>query len=182
MKTDLASFNNDWYTPGGSIKRGLWYCFNAAFLLNPMNPFSSLKKFVLRLFGAKIGKGVVIKQRVNIKYPWFLKIGDNTWIGEDVWIDNLTHVSIGSNCCLSQGALILSGNHNYKKKSFDLMVGKIVLEEGVWVGAKAIVTAGVTCESHSVLSAGSVTSKNLSAYQIYRGNPAIKVLERKIQD
>ncbi len=181
MKTELASFNNDWYKPGSKVKRAIWYCFNATFLLNPMNPFSGLKKFVLRLFGAKIGKGVVLKQRINVKYPWFLEIGDHSWIGEDVWIDNLTHVKIGSNCCVSQGALLLCGNHNYKKSTFDLMVGEIIMEEGSWVGAKAIVTGGVTCASHSILSAGSVTSKNLDAYQIYRGNPAIKVIERKIE-
>lgn len=181
MKTDLSKFNNDWYQPGSRFKRAVWYCFNAAFLLNPMNPFSGLKKFVLRIFGAQIGSKVVIKQRVNVKYPWFLKIGDNSWIGEDVWIDNLAQVDIGANCCVSQGALLLCGNHNYKKEAFDLMVGEIILEEGVWIGAKAIVTGGVRCESHSLLAAGSVTSKNLIAYTIYRGNPAIKVIDRKIE-
>ena len=182
MKTDLSSFNNDWYNPGGKIKRAIWYGFNAVFLLNPMNPFSGLKKFVLRLFGAKIGKGVVLKQRINVKYPWLLEIGNHSWIGEDVWIDNLAKVTIGSNCCVSQGALLLCGNHNYKKSSFDLMVGEIDLEDGVWIGAKGIVTGGVKCESHSILSAGSVTSKNLLSYKIYRGNPAIKVIERKIEE
>ena len=181
MKTDLSKFNNDWYKPGSKIKRAIWYCFNAGFLLNPMNPFSGLKKLVLRMFGAKIGSNVVFKQRVNVKYPWFLSVGDNTWIGEDVWIDNLAQVDIGANCCVSQGALLLCGNHNYKKEAFDLMVGKIVLEDGVWIGAKAIVTGGVTCESHAILTAGSVTSKNIAAYSIYRGNPAVKVIDRKIE-
>lgn len=151
------------------------------FLLNPYNPFGGLKKLVLRMFGAKIGKGVVIKQRVNIKYPWKLKIGDHSWIGEDVWIDNLGEVKIGNNCCLSQGALLLCGNHNYKKSTFDLMVGNITLEDGVWIGAKCLVTGGVYCHSHALLAAGSVTHKNLEAYHIYQGNPAIKVRERIIE-
>ena len=112
-QTDLSKYNNDWYQPGaGKIKIALWYMTNALFLINPLNPFSSLKVFFLRLFGARIGKGVVIKQSVNIKYPWRLSIGDYTWIGERVWIDNLANVSIGKNCCLSQGAMLLCGNHN----------------------------------------------------------------------
>jgi putative colanic acid biosynthesis acetyltransferase WcaF len=181
MKTDLSKFNNDWYKPGSKLKRAFWYLFNVSFLLNPMNPFSGLKKLVLRMFGAKIGKGVVLKQRINVKYPWKLEIGDNSWIGEDVWIDNLDMVKIGANCCVSQGALLLCGNHNFKKEAFDLMIGEIILEDGAWVGAKGIVTAGVTCGSHSILAAGSVTSKNLAPYWIYRGNPAVKTIERKIE-
>lgn len=180
MKTDLSTFDNSWYKPGSKVKRALWYLFNNAFLLNPYNPFSGLKKFVLKLFGAKIGKGVVIKQRVNIKYPWKLEVGDNTWIGEDVWIDNLGDVKIGANCCLSQGAFLLCGNHNYKKSTFDLIVGKITLEDGVWIGAKAIVTGGVYCHSHALLTVGSVASKNLEAYKVYQGNPAVAIRDREI--
>jgi putative colanic acid biosynthesis acetyltransferase WcaF len=134
------------------------------------------------MFGAKIGKGVVIKQRVNIKYPWKLAIGDNTWIGEGVWIDNLGDVKIGANCCISQGALLLCGNHDYKKASFDLMVGEIVLEDGVWIGAQSIVTGGVKCHSHSILMSGSITSADLESYKIYRGNPAEFVRERIMEN
>lgn len=182
MPTDLSSFNNDWYKPGSAVKRGLWYVFNVTFLLNPMNPFSGLKKMVLRMFGAKIGGGVVIKPRVNIKYPWKLEVGDHVWIGEDVWIDNLGIVKIGSNSCISQGALLLCGNHDYKKSTFDLMVGDITLEDGVWIGAKSIVAGGVTCKSHSILTAGSVTSRDLEAFKIYKGNPAEVVRDRKMEE
>ena len=181
MKTDLAQYDNSWYKPGNPIKRVLWYFFNIFFLQNPFNPFSGLKKMVLRIFGAKIGKGVVIKPSVNIKYPWKLKIGDYVWIGESVWIDNLGKVEIGSNACISQGALLLCGNHNYKKQKFDLIVGDIKLEDGVWIGAKAIVTARIVCHSHAILTAGSVATSNLNAYGIYQGNPAVLVRERKSQ-
>ena len=181
-KVDLSTYNNDWYKPGSKVKRIFWYGFNICFLMNRYNPFSSLKRLVLRMFGAKIGRGVVIKPAVNIKYPWKLEIGDHTWIGEGVWIDNLGDVKIGANCCISQGALLLCGNHNYKKATFDLVVGDITLEDGVWIGAKSIVTGGVTCRSHAVLAAGSITSKNLDAFWIYRGNPAEKKIERKLAD
>jgi putative colanic acid biosynthesis acetyltransferase WcaF len=107
-------------------------------------------------------------------------VGDFTWIGEKVWIDNLAEVKIGSHCCLSQGAFLLTGNHNYKKSSFDLIIGSITLEDGAWVGAKSTVCPGVIMHSHSLLTVGSIATKSLEAYGIYSGNPATKVKERTI--
>jgi len=132
------------------------------------------------MFGAKIGANVIIKPNVNIKYPWFLKIGSNTWIGEGVWIDCLTIVEIGDNVCLSQGAFILSGNHDYGKTTFDLIVKPIRIENGSWIGAKAIVTQGVNVGSHAVLTAGSIATRSMDSYSIYQGNPAKKVKKRDI--
>lgn len=180
-KTDLSKFDNSWYKPGANIfKRTLWYFTNVLFFQNSYNPISSLKVFLLRLFGAKIGKNVVIKPSVNIKYPWKLSVGNNVWIGEKVWIDNLANVIIENNVSISQGAMLLCGNHNYKKTTFDLITGEIKLEEGVWIGAKSIVTPGIVCKSHSILSVNSVATKDLEAYTIYQGNPAIEVRKRKI--
>jgi putative colanic acid biosynthesis acetyltransferase WcaF len=181
-KTDLSSFNNGWYNPGASrFKILLWGIVKPVFFLNYLNPISGLKVALLRMFGAKIGRGVVIKQGVNIKNPWLLVVGDHVWIGERVWIENLAMVSIGNHACLSQGAMIMTGNHNYKKTTFDLMVQPVVLEEGVWIGAQATVCPGVTCASHSVLSMKSVTSSNLDPFTIYAGNPAAKVRERIVE-
>jgi len=181
-KTDLSKFDNSWYKPGANtIKKTLWYFTNVLFFLNPWNPISSLKVFLLRLFGAKIGKGVVIKPSVNVKYPWRLKIGNYVWVGEKVWIDNLANVKIEDNVNISQGAMLLCGNHNYKKTNFDLIIGEIKLEEGVWIGAFSIVAPGVTCKSHSILSVNSVATKDLEEYTIYQGNPAIEVRKREIK-
>ncbi len=181
-ETDLSTYDNSWYSPqAGSIKRLLWYCINALFFINPLNPVSSVKVVLLRMFGAKVGRGVTIKPTVNIKYPWLLEIGDHVWIGEKVWIDNLTKIYIGNNVCLSQGAMLLTGNHNYKKRTFDLMVGSIILEDGVWVGAQAVVCPGVVCRTHSVLAVGSVAVKNLESYGIYQGNPAQWMRGRSVE-
>src|SRR6516225_2077925 len=173
-------YNNDWFKReiGASrFKQFIWYFTNVLFFINPLNPGSGIKKALLRLFGAKIGKGVVLKPSINIKYPWKLSIGDFSWIGEKVWIDNLGQVDIGKNVCISQGAMLLTGNHDYKKQGFDLMVGKILLEDGVWIGAESLVCPGVVCATHAVLAAKSVATQNLSAYQIYQGNPAHIVKE-----
>lgn len=175
MQTDLSKFSNSWYKPGaGHLKRTLWYYVNAWIFNSYWLPVSGLKCRLLRLFGAKVGKGVNIKPKVNIKYPWKLDIGNYVWIGEKVWIDNLDKVTICDNVCLSQEAFLLCGNHNFKTETFDLITGPIFLEDGVWIGAKSIVCPGVTCKSHAVLAVGSVATGNLEAYTIYQGNPAVK--------
>jgi putative colanic acid biosynthesis acetyltransferase WcaF len=118
---------------------------------------------------------------VNIKYPWLLKIGDHVWIGENVWLDNLCMLVIGDNVCISQGALLLTGSHDHTKSSFDFIANEITLEEGVWIGARAVVGGGVTCKSHSILGINSVAESDLQEYTIYKGNPAIPVLNRFIK-
>jgi putative colanic acid biosynthesis acetyltransferase WcaF len=179
-KVQLNQYNNDTYNPGTALKRTLWYFTNMLFF-KTLLPFpSSFKVKLLRASGAKVGNGVVIKPDVNIKYPWFLEIGDHCWIGEGVWIDNLAKVTMGSNVVLSQGAYLLTGSHDYKKETFDLMLGEIVLQDGVWIGAKATVCPGVTCKSHSVLAVSSVATGDLDAYGIYQGNPAVMKRERMI--
>jgi putative colanic acid biosynthesis acetyltransferase WcaF len=171
--SDLSSFNNAWYSPGKSAPmRLLWYFVNALVFKSSWFLLGGLKPHILRFFGAKVGEGVIIKPNVNIKYPWKLRIGSHVWIGENAWIDNLDEVNIGDHVCISQGAMLLCGSHNYKKPSFDLIIGEIVLEDGVWIGAQAIVCPGVTCKSHSVLAIKSVATSDLQAFTIYQGNPA----------
>lgn len=179
-QTDLSKYDNSWYNPGkGVVVRALWYFVNMLFFKSSWNVSSGLKVGLLRAFGAKVGKGVNIKPCVNIKYPWNLVIGDYSWLGENVWIDNLAPVEIGNNVCISQGALLLCGNHNYKKPSFDLMVGEIHIEDGAWVGAKAVVCPGVTIKTHAVLCVGSIATSNMEPYKIYQGNPAVCVKDRE---
>lgn len=180
-KNDLSKYNNTWYYPGNKVVCVLWYFVNVVFFVSHIIPLSGLKVWLLKLFGAKVGSSVVIKPGVNIKYPWKLVIGDYSWIGEDVWIDNLDQVIIGSNVCISQGAMLLCGNHNYKKTTFDLMVNEIILEEGVWIGAKSVVCPGVTCKTHAILSVGSIANIDLEPYTIYQGNPAKKIRNRVIE-
>jgi putative colanic acid biosynthesis acetyltransferase WcaF len=181
VETDLSKFNNDWYNPGNKLKIITWFLCNSIFINNYLPIPVSIKILILKIFGAKIGKNVMIKPKVNIKYPWFLEIGNNVWIGEMAWIDNFVKVLIEDNVCISQGAMLLTGNHDYKKHTFDLIPKEIHLEKGVWIGAKAIVCGGVRCKSHSVLSVNSVTSKNLEPYKIYQGNPACSIRERIIE-
>ena len=178
----LARYNNSWYYPGASaLKRSLWMIVNVIFFNNGLAVLGKLKCTLLRLFGATIGERVVIKPSVNIKYPWFLHVGNDVWIGEKVWIDNLSLVRIGNNVCISQGSFLLTGNHDYKKTGFDLIVKPISIEDGVWLGAKSIVCAGVNCKSHSVLAVASVATKDLEPFSINQGAPSEKIRLRIIK-
>lgn len=181
MNVDLSKYNNDWFDVGASKwKLGFWFLIKGIIFMNPFFPFMGIKIMLLRWFGAVIGKGVVIKTSVNIKFPWNLVVGDHVWLGERVWIENQGKVIIGNNVCLSQGATLMTGNHDYKKTTFDLIVKGITLEDGVWIGSNAIVCPGVICCSHSVLTINSVAMHTMEANWIYQGNPAQKIRERII--
>jgi len=175
-----AAYKTSIQVGAGKLKQVCWYFANIFFFKNSLNVSSGLKVFLLKLFGAKIGEGVVIKPSVNIKFPWKLQIGDHSWIGEEVWIDNLSEVLIGANVTLSQGVLILTGSHDHTKQTFDFISRPVVLQDGTWIGARAMVYGGVTCHSHSILGMNAVAEASLNAYTIYKGNPAVPVLKRII--
>jgi putative colanic acid biosynthesis acetyltransferase WcaF len=177
MQVDLSDYNNRNKAYRASIgasvfKQILWLICSVMIIRNPLIPFSGLRRLVLLAFGAKIGQSPVIKPGVIIKYPWKLVMGDFVWLGENCWIDNLAAVTIGNHCCISQGAMLCTGNHDYRSPHFDLIMKPIVLEDGVWIGARSIVGPGVYCSTQSVLTAGSVLTANMEANMIYQGNPA----------
>jgi len=177
----LDRYSNAAHRRGSLLRLAAWMAVSRLFFATPLPYPSAWKRLLLRCFGAKVGAGVVLKQRLTIKYPWNLRLGDHVWIGEGVWIDNLVHVSAGSHSCISQGAMLLCGNHNYSSPTFDLMQGEIHLEQGVWIGARAVLCPQTTCERHSVVTVGSVAHGRLEAWTIYRGNPAVPVRRRKLQ-
>jgi putative colanic acid biosynthesis acetyltransferase WcaF len=181
-KVNLSTFSPDNFDKGaGWSKQIIWYFVNALFVRASWNPFMGIKIALLKLFGAKIGKGFTIKNNITVKFPWKLTIGNHVWLGENCWIDNLDHVTIGNNVCVSQGALILTGNHDYTMSSMPYRNAPITLEDGVWIGAKSVVCPGVICYSHSILTAGSVATKNMEMFTVYQGNPAIAIRKRVIK-
>lgn len=179
----LAAFDGSGFNKGaGFLKITLWYFVNALLVRASWNPFMGIKIALLRMFGAKIGKGLVIKNNVVIKSPWNLTVGDDCWLGEDCWIDNLDKVCIGNNVCISQGALLLTGNHDYTVSSMPYRNAAITLEDGAWIGAKAVVCPGVTVHRNAILTVGSVATKEMEENGIYQGNPAVRVRTRVLKD
>jgi putative colanic acid biosynthesis acetyltransferase WcaF len=183
VKVDLARYDNRGYHPGAGVPhRALWYLVNALFFQSWLHLGSGFKCRLLRLFGARIGRGVVIKPRVNVKYPWHLEIGDHVWIGEGTWLDSLDRIVIADNVCISQEAYLLTGSHDYTDPSFGLIVKPITIEEGAWIGARAVVCPGVKVGRCAVVGAGSVLTGDATPSEIYVGNPACSVRSRKIRE
>jgi putative colanic acid biosynthesis acetyltransferase WcaF len=182
VKVDLANYSVAGFDRGASrVEEGLWLAISLVlFQLCPFS-FSALKRKVLRAFGAKIGRGVVIKPQVKITFPWKLEVGDYVWLGEECWLLNLERIVIGSDVCISQRAFLCTGNHNYRQPTFDLIVKPIFVEDGAWIGAGSWVGPGVRVRSHAVLAAGSVAAQDLAPWGIYRGNPAILVKQRSFE-
>lgn len=140
----------------GMATRIAWYVVSLLLFEGPIHLPYALKRLVLVLFGARIGKGLVVKPRVQIKYPWFLEAGDFVWLGENVWIDNLAPVTLGSNVCISQGALVLTGNHNYKSERFDRFSRPVLIGDHVWIGARSVVCPGAVLRDRTVLTVGCI--------------------------
>lgn len=175
----LSDFDGSDFDKGaGFMKITLWYFVNALLVRASWNPFMGVKIKMLRMFGARIGRGLVIKNNVTIKSPWNLVVGDHCWIGEHVWIDNLDKVYIGSNVCISQGAMLLTGNHDYTIFSMPYRNAPITIQDGAWIGAQAVVCPGVTVQENAILTVGSVATKDMDGNGIYQGNPAGKIRER----
>ncbi len=183
MSIDFGKYDNSWYTPGRSlVVRSLWMFFGAPFFRSTWCVSSALRCRLLRLFGATIGHHVVIRQGVIVKYPWHLRVGDHTWIGENVWIDNLTTVQLGSNVCLSQAAYLCTGNHDWTDPHFGLRVAPISVHDGAWVGARSTVLPGVTLHEGAIAAAASVVTRSVPAWQIVAGNPAVFLRDRVLTD
>ncbi len=179
---DLSKFDNRSYQPGRSFAvQALWFFAGLPLLRSAVIPSSGFRAWLLRTFGARIGVGVVLKPGLRVKYPWRLAVGDHAWLGEDCWIDNLADVRIGSNACLSQGSYLCTGNHDWSDPAFALRTGPITVEDGAWVGAKAVVCPGVTISRLSILTVGSVAYRSTAPGSICGGNPAAFLRDRPVR-
>lgn len=119
-----------------------------------------------------------MKPGVRVKFPWRLSVGDHAWIGEQVWIDNLAEVSVGAHACLSQGAYLCTGSHDWSSEAFDLITRPIVIEDHAWLGAGAALAPGAIMRKGAVLSMAAFGRGELSEWTIYAGNPAAPVRKR----
>lgn len=140
----------------GKFKEMLWYLTKVLFFLTALPYPSRFKVWLLKMFGAKIGKGTVLKPRVNIHFPWKLSIGDHVWIGEETFLLNFEKLTIGSNVCISQRSFLCGGNHDYRNSSMTYRNGPITLKDGCWVGACCFIGPNVTIGEDTVITVGSI--------------------------
>lgn len=170
---DLASFDGGSYRPGRNLLVcTLWYFCSLLLFESGWFPVRKVKVGILRMFGAKVGTGVVLKPHLRIKYPWRLKIGDHCWIGQGVWIDNIEDVIIDDHVCISQLVYLCTGSHDHTKRTFDLIAKPIVVRTGAWVAARSLLLGGVEIGNNALVAAGSVVNKDVPARACVGGVPA----------
>lgn len=180
-RVSLARFS------GGNFDRGrpilveaLWIVIQAL-LVSSFLPGSGHRRFLLRLFGAHIGRRVTIKPGVRVKFPWRITVANDVWIGEDVWIDNLAEVRIGANVCISQGAYLCTGSHHWASSKFSLLTQPIVIGQSAWIAARSSVGPGVVVGEGAVLTLGSVAYGDLEPWSIFSGVPAVRLKSRQLE-
>jgi putative colanic acid biosynthesis acetyltransferase WcaF len=169
VNRDLRAFvGSTGFTLFGKIRLGIWFFVQHLFFKSPVLP-SNFRRLLLRLFGASVGSGVLIRRGVRVHFPWNLEIGDDCWIGEEVWFINHEKITIGSNVCISQRSMICSGGHDYRSASLRYAHKPVVIKDGAWVCLDAKVLPGVMIGECSVVSAGEIVRKSLPDYSMLVG-------------
>ena len=175
---DLSRFSTGGFDRGRPAwVEALWLLVQAL-LVDSWLPGSAHRVWLLRAFGARIGRGAVLKPHLRIKFPWRLALGDHVWLGEGVWIDNLGLVELGSHVCISQGAYLCTGSHDWDSPTFDLSVRPIHVADRAWICARATLAPGTRVGEGTVVALGAVASGELAPWQVYAGVPAVPVRTR----
>jgi len=149
----------------------LWWVVQALLFHPSPQVFYGWRRFLLRAFGARVGKGVLIRPSVSVTYPWKLTIGEWSWIGDDVTLYTLGEITIGDNAVVSQGSYLCAGSHDYTKPAFDIYAKPIRIEPESWLAARTFVGPGVTVGRGAVVGACSVVLKDIPSLTVCAGNP-----------
>jgi len=169
--TFSMSRNLSLFSPGSTYKRPhilriiAWTFVQNTIFKSFILP-SNLRVFILKLFGSAIGRNVIIRRGVRVHFPWNLLIGNDCWIGEEVWFINHDKITIGSHVCISQRAIICSSGHDYRSSSLEYAHKPIRIKDGAWVCLDAKVLAGVSVGECSVVSAGEIVRESIPDYSL----------------
>ena len=156
----------------------LWWLVDSLFFRTSPQIFYGWRNMLLRSFGAKIGKHVLIRPSVRITYPWKLEIGDYSWIGDDVVLYSLGQIRIGRNSVVSQKSYICAGSHDYTRPAFDILASTVTIEDEVWLATDVFVAPGVTIGKGAVVGARSSVFKSVGGGYVYSGNPLKQIKKR----
>ncbi|MBR8829138.1 MAG: hormogonium polysaccharide biosynthesis acetyltransferase HpsU [Gomphosphaeria aponina SAG 52.96 = DSM 107014] len=159
----------------------LWWLVQAIAFPLSLHNFNGFRCALLRLFGAKIGRGVVIRPTARFTYPWKVEIGDHSWIGDDVVFYSLDKITIGSHCVISQKSYLCTGSHNIEDEAFSLITAPINMGNGVWVATDCFIACGVNIGANTVIGARSSVFKDIPPQQVAWGNPCQPRYQRKCQ-
>jgi putative colanic acid biosynthesis acetyltransferase WcaF len=150
----------------------LWWIVQATLFRMSPQVLYGWRRFLLRLFGAKVGRGVIIRPTAEITYPWKLTLGDYCWIGDYAALYTLGEIHIGDNAVVSQHCYLAAATHDYTQPTFDMVAKAITIETEAWLATRVFVAPGVTVGRGAVVGACSVVLKDLPAMTICAGHPA----------
>lgn len=168
------------YPPRELVLRALWGLLRPLFRFSPRT-FFGWRRVLLRLFGARVGRGVHVYPSAVVYMPWHLHIGDWSSVGEEALIYNLGPVSIGSSVTISHRAHLCAGSHDYTRSEMPLLKPPIHVEDHAWICAGALVGPGVRVGEGAVVGAGSVVHRDVADWTIVAGNPAREIGKREME-
>jgi putative colanic acid biosynthesis acetyltransferase WcaF len=160
----------------------LWWVVQSLFFQTSPQVFYGWRRFILRLFGAKVGRGVLLRPSVTVTYPWKVTLGDWSWVGDHVTLYSLGEIFIGESAVVSQHSYLCTGAHDYTRPTFDLYAKPIRVEPEAWVATNVFVGPGVTIGHGAVVGACSVALKDVPAGMICAGNPLRILRARPMSD
>jgi putative colanic acid biosynthesis acetyltransferase WcaF len=179
--------NSDTYTGASfSLKnrlmRIIWGFAYILFFRYSPRPLHAWRSFLLRLFGAKIGKGVHIYPGVKIWAPWNLEAHDEAGVADGTDLYCQGKITLGVRSIVSQRSFICAGTHDYTKKGHPLVTAPIIIGDYAWVAAEAFVHPGVTIGEGAVIGARSVVTKDMPAWSVCGGFPCKPLKQRVMVD
>ncbi|MGD1907262.1 MAG: hormogonium polysaccharide biosynthesis acetyltransferase HpsU [Leptolyngbyaceae cyanobacterium] len=178
---DLRHYDQSWYDAGRPKWLILvWWFVQAITFPLTLHAHHAPRRFLLRLFGAHIGKGVMIRPSARVHYPWKVAIGDYSWIGSDVTLYSLDEIAIGNNCVISQKSYLCTGSHDARDPAFGLKTAPIVIENGVWVATDCYVGPEMRIGDNALVGARSKVISDLPAQHICLGSPCKPQKPREI--
>jgi putative colanic acid biosynthesis acetyltransferase WcaF len=180
---DLRKYDQSNFDRGKSTWFVMWWWFLQAIVF-PISPHNThfIRCWLLRLFGAKIGKGVVIRPTARFTYPWKIEIGDYSWIGDDVVFYSVDRIVIGCHCVISQKSYLCTGSHNFEDVCFKLVTAPIAIGNGTWIATDCFIAPGVNIGANSVIGARSSVFGNISEATVAWGSPCRDRYSRKMKD
>ena len=158
----------------------LWAICELIFVTNPFQFSSSVRVRVLRLFGAKVGEGVIMRPRLRVKFPWKLSVGARSWIGEGVWIHNQDRIDIGNDVVVSQESFLTTGTHAFRG-DMALETHPVVIEDGVWITTRCVVLAGSRIRRSALVLPNTVVRGEVPAGTLF-GTPSGRVVGPRFND
>ncbi|RZN05371.1 colanic acid biosynthesis acetyltransferase WcaF [Bradyrhizobium genosp. SA-3] len=151
----------------------LWQTVQQTLFAWSPQPAYGWRRWLLRLFGAEVGKGVLVRPTARVTYPWKVKLGDHCWIGDNAELYSLGAITIGNNAVVSQRSYVCAATHDYKNITFPLVAKPVVIEREAWIAADCFVAPGVTIGAGAVVGARSTILQSVAPATIVAGHPAV---------